>query len=106
MKGIDKYNYDYMYDEMDETSVRSVSPQHFVDCAVGEYYGNHGCNGGLPESAFTYAIDHGFSYESNYAYIAESNNCTKELGLQIISITAIIILCYLFYRNTNISRAK
>jgi cathepsin L len=42
-----------------ENVLEHLSPQQMVDCAVGEWgkseYPNHGCNGGLPESAFTYS---------------------------------------------------
>ena len=37
-----------------------------------------GCNGGLPESAFTYAIDKGFVFESEYEYTARDGNCSTE----------------------------
>ena len=39
---------------------------------------NMGCNGGLPESAFTYAIDKGFVFESEYEYTARDGNCSTE----------------------------
>lgn len=39
---------------------------------------NMGCNGGLPESAFTYAIDKGFVFESEYEYTAREGNCSTE----------------------------
>merc|ERR1719383_1216825 len=57
-----------------------LSTQQLVDCAVGEYgkspYPNHGCNGGLPESAFTYLSRVGFLTESSYPYAGVDQNCT------------------------------
>lgn len=58
-----------------------VSPQHFVDCAVGGDYMNHGCNGGLPESAFTFAMHDGFVLDSNYPYLAEDRNCSSKVKI-------------------------
>jgi len=59
-----------------------LSTQQLVDCAVGEYgqspYPNHGCNGGLPESAFTYMTRVGFLPETAYPYYAKDQNCTLE----------------------------
>jgi C1A family cysteine protease len=45
----------------------SLSEQELVDCA-GIRYGNMGCNGGLMDSAFKFAVDKGMCAESSYAY--------------------------------------
>lgn len=74
-----------------------LSTQQLVDCAVGEYghspFPNHGCNGGLPESAFTYMARVGFLSDDVYPYYAVDQNCTldderfgKELNDNLVKI--------------------
>jgi len=44
-----------------------MSEQELVDCA-GLRYGSNGCNGGLMEGAFNFAIDKGICAEESYEY--------------------------------------
>jgi cathepsin L len=53
----------------------SFSEQQLVDCSTT--YGNLACNGGLMDSAFGYAIDHGMCTEASVPYQAKYLACTN-----------------------------
>lgn len=52
----------------------SFSEQQLIDCSI--VYGNSGCQGGLMEGAFEYAIDRGMCTESELPYRANGGLCS------------------------------
>ncbi len=53
----------------------SLSEQQLVDCSTN--FGNHGCNGGLMDNAFSYIQENGICKESEYKYTAQDGKCKK-----------------------------
>lgn len=54
-----------------------LSEEFLVDCATGVGYFNQGCNGGNPDSALKYMIQHGQCSEVSYPY---TSGVTKTAG--------------------------
>ena len=63
----------------------SLSEQQLVDCS--KKFGNAGCDGGLMESGFTYAMNHKMEPESSYPYTAQDGQCTYVINKGTFSVS-------------------
>ena len=52
-----------------------ISEQQLMDCSWT--YGDFGCNGGLMDNAFQYAIDNGMCLEKDVPYLAKNQKCKE-----------------------------
>lgn len=57
-----------------------MSEQQLVDCATGEPYDNHGCNGGFGSRALGYIKDNGQTTTDKYPYKATNQDCQIPTG--------------------------
>jgi len=53
----------------------SLSEQQLMDCSTA--YGNNGCDGGIMDDAFGYAIEYGMCTEEHDPYEAQQGTCTR-----------------------------
>jgi C1A family cysteine protease len=53
-----------------------LSEQELIDCSV--VYGNHGCNGGTPDHAFEWIVQHGIAGSFEYPYHARDGQCRQQ----------------------------
>ena len=63
----------------------NISEQQLIDCSTR--YGDFGCNGGMPDNGFEYAIDNSLCLESDYNYQGSNENCKASNCDSIVSVT-------------------
>jgi C1A family cysteine protease len=63
----------------------TLSEQQFMDCSTS--YGNNGCNGGLMDDAFKYAIKNSICTEKAYPYEAKDDSCKSKSCDGVVQLT-------------------
>jgi C1A family cysteine protease len=56
----------------------NLSEQQLIDCS--KTYGDFGCNGGLMDHAFDYAIDFGMCLDQDVPYTASTESCSSDVS--------------------------
>ena len=73
-------------------NVVTFSEQQLVDCSAKE--GNHGCNGGLMDNAFTYFESNSAESESSYPYTAQDGQCSADSSQGIVKVSSYTDVTY------------
>lgn len=69
-------------------TLTSFSEQQLVDCSTSQ--GNHGCNGGWMDYAFTYIQGKGIERESAYPYTARDGTCKFNAGQVVTKVSGLV----------------
>lgn len=76
---------------------KSLSPQSLMDCTSGTNQPDDGCEGGLMEYVFDYAMEHPVPLEVDWPYIERDGQCEKKLAWSHVQVQDYRVLM----RETN-----